>query len=129
MEIESVGEVTATVRLSDPDVSSERLEELTTVVRDELLASAASSVALAASEAPPGARAPDGSIAGELVVTVGAVAVMLRSVIGVLKAWRERRPARTVEIEIDGRKLKLTDATKAQQERLVEDFLAAVPRD
>jgi len=125
-----VGELTVTVRLDDPDVSSERLEELTAVVREELLGSAATSVTVPASaEAPPGARAPDGSIAGELIVEVGALAVMLRSVIGVLKAWRERRPARTVEIEIDGRRLKLTDATAAQQERLVEDFLAAVPKD
>lgn len=125
-----MGELTVTVRLNDPDVSSERLEELTAVVREELLGSAATSVTVPGSaQAPPGARAPDGNIAGELVVAVGSAAVMLRSVIGVLKAWRERRPARTVELEIDGRRLKLADATRAQQERLVEDFLAAVPKD
>ncbi|GAA4879975.1 hypothetical protein [Kitasatospora terrestris] len=117
------------IRLDDLGAEPEELDELTAAVRTELLDTPVTEVARARTEAPDGARAVDGGTVGELVVAMGASAALLRTVVQVLRAWRERRPERTVELTVGDATLVLGDATAEQQERAVEAFVAAVRRD
>lgn len=136
-----MSEVTAHIALHEPDAEPEFLDELTRALRVELLeletpvpdvpddepdASHVSDVSLVPVETPTGARALDGNAVGELTMVLGSSAALLRTVIGVLRAWRERRPERTVDLKVGKERLYLADATPEQQDRAVEAFIAAL---
>jgi hypothetical protein len=110
-------------------VGQELLEELTLAVREELLEAPVSSVSTVTVQAPDGARAVDGTAVGELVVVLTSSAAAARAVVRVLRAWRDRRPARTVDLRVGKHTLKLRDATPEQQDRVVEAFIAAICKD
>jgi hypothetical protein len=70
--------------------------------------------------------APEGvkglqALVGWLAVRLGKEA--LRNVISAVVEW-VTRTNHTVEIAYEGRSLKVTGVTSAQQERLIDDFLA-----
>ncbi|WP_405394385.1 hypothetical protein [Microbispora hainanensis] len=119
-------ELTGIIRLGDPGADPERLDELTQAVRADLLETHISAASLVQVMTPDGARAVDGNQIGELIVVLGSSTVVLRSVIQVLRAWRDRRPERTVELTVGKDQLKLNDATREQQDRAVEAFIAAI---
>jgi hypothetical protein len=122
-------QMVAAISLADPDVSAEALDELAVAVREELLDAEVESVSFAsAGPAPEGTRAVDATVVGELVVVLGSSATLLRSVLGVLKAWRERNRPRRVEVRIADARLVLSDASAAEQERLVDEFIRRVHR-
>jgi hypothetical protein len=81
--------------------------------------------------APTGTRSADPTVVGQLVVVFGSSAALLQSVIGVLKAWRDRHRPRTVEfdVEIEGHRhrIKLSDATEAEQQQLVSALIRSIP--
>jgi hypothetical protein len=120
---------TVAVTLFEPDVSAERLDELTVEVRSELLSTGADSVSFApGAPAPADARSADPTAVGELVVVLGSSSALMQSVIGVLKAWRDRYRPRSVVIKVGNRCLELSDATEVEQERLVSAFIRSLPR-
>jgi hypothetical protein len=122
-------QMVAAISLADPDVSTEMLDELAIAVREELLDTEVESVSSATNgPAPDDSRALDATVVGELVVVLGSSATLLRSVLGVLKAWRERNRPRRVEVRIADERLVLSDATEAEQERLVDEFIHRVHR-
>jgi hypothetical protein len=120
---------TVTVTLFEPGASPERLDELTVGVRRELLNTGVDSVSFApGAPAPAGARSVDPTAVGELVVVLGSSSALIQSVIGVLKAWRDRYRPRSVVIKIDDRCLDLSDATEMEQQRLVSAFIRSLSR-
>ncbi|MGH3937856.1 MAG: effector-associated constant component EACC1 [Pseudonocardiaceae bacterium] len=83
-------------------------------------------------DAVPGGMAPEGakglsSLAGTLAVRWGSAG--LRAVLTTIRDWVSRN-GRTVEVTIDGDTVKVTRPTTAQQEKIINAWLArhaAVP--
>jgi Effector Associated Constant Component 1 len=124
MGSEAAKPVTLTVTLDDPDADPERLDQLTAVVREELLDTDVQDVSRAGSgPRPAGSRAGDGTAVGELVVVLVSSASLLRAVIGVLAAWRDRHRPRSVKIKVGDVSLRIDETTAEQQERLVDEIV------
>jgi hypothetical protein len=114
------------VQLSEEDADAERLDELTSSLRQELLQLDVEDVtALRAGEPPPGARGLDVAAVGALLVGLGSSADGLRAVISAIKGWLTRGWGghRSVRLEIDGDVLELTEASAADQDRLIGLFI------
>ena len=114
------------VQLSEEGADAERLDALTGSLRHELLQLDVRDVtAVRAGEPPPGARGLDAAVAGALLVDVGSAAEGLGAVIAAIRAWltRPARAGRLVRLEIDGDALELSDATVADQDRLIGLFI------
>ena len=114
------------VQLSEEDADAERLDELTSSLRQELLQLDVEDVtALRAGEAPPGARGLDAAAVGALLVGLGSSADGLRAVISAIRGWLTRGwgAHRSVRLEIDGDVLELTEASAADQDRLIGLFI------
>lgn len=119
--------VEARLTVVESGADSERLATLTGLLREELLQLDVESVAVQRAEAvPSGARAVEPAAVAGLLVVVGRSVDSLRSVIRVLRQWLARggdATARTVRLEIGGDVLQLSDASPADQDRLIELFV------
>lgn len=114
------------VQVEADEADLEQLDELTRQLREELLQLEVERV-----EAPRGGPAPPGTRAGE-VAAVGALLVGLAGKVGLLpvvvdtiRGWltRARQPG-VVKLEMDGDVLEVTGASSAQQQQLIEAWLA-----
>jgi hypothetical protein len=114
------------LQLSEEGADAERLAALTGYLRSELLQLDVEDVtALPAGEPPPGARGFDAATVGALMIALGQSAEGLRSVVSVIKGWLRRSDGagRAVRLEIGGDALELSQASTADQERLIELFV------
>ena len=114
------------IQLSEEGADSERLDTLTGYLRQELLDLDAGQVRpLRAGETPPDARAFDVVAVGGLVVSL-INSDALRAVVVTVRNWLSRGQSAThaVRLEIDGDAIDLSAASTAEQERLVEMFVA-----
>jgi hypothetical protein len=107
-----------------PDDDTAELAELTQLLRGELLDLDVAAVEpVAAQDLPAGAKGA-GVVVGWLAVNLGPEA--LRAVLMKISDWVDRS-GRGVEVTRGGETLKLTRATRAQQEKLVDDWLDRHP--
>jgi hypothetical protein len=98
-------------------------EELALQLRRELLELDVDSVEPVTTEAPEGARAGLGMVAGLLEATLNPANIT--AVIGLVIGWVKRSPAkRSVRVELDGDVLELDNADPATLKALTEAFLA-----
>jgi hypothetical protein len=114
------------VHISEDDADSGRLAELTSYLRSELRQLDVDDVsALPGTEPPPGSRAFGAAEISALLVTLGQSADGLRSVVAAVTAWvgRGNGTGRTVRLELDGDALELSQASAADQERLISLFV------
>lgn len=114
------------VFLDEDGADPERLALLTGHLRRELgLLDVDGVGALTAGQAPPATRGLDVAAIGALVVTLGKSASGLSTVISAIRGWLARSPgpARTVRVELGGDVLELSQASAAEQERLIELFV------
>jgi hypothetical protein len=115
------------LHLSEEDADAERLAVLTGYLRAELLRlDVVEEVsALPGGEPPPGARVFSVAAVGALVIAVGQSFEGLRSVVSVIRDWLNRGAGtgRTLRLELDGDTLELSQASEADQERLIELFI------
>lgn len=114
------------LQLAEEGADEERLDELTGFLRQELLQLDVDDVtALPAGEPPPGARGLDATTVGGLLVAIGTAAQGLSAVITAVRAWRARGGTahRRVRLEIGDDVLDLSDATGADQDRLIALFI------
>ena len=107
-----------------PDDDAGDLAELARLLRDDLL-----DLDVAAVEAPEAGSVPPGSkgvaaVAGWLAVQLGPEA--LRTVLAKVADWVARND-RGVEVTLNGEPLKLTRATREQQEKIIDAWLARHP--
>ena len=81
---------------------------------------------LPAGAAPPGTRALDAAVIGGLLVTLGQSGAGLAAVITAIRGWLARAPgpARTVRVELGGDVIELSEASAAEQDRLIELFVS-----
>jgi hypothetical protein len=121
------------VQLAEDGADAERLDELTRFLRDELLQLDVDDVtALRVGEPPPGARVFDVVAVGGLLVSLSRSAEGLRPIVSAIRKWLARGEGtrRTVRLEIDGDALELSEASAADQERLVSLFVSRhAPRE
>ncbi|SDK49081.1 hypothetical protein SAMN05428985_104222 [Nocardioides sp. YR527] len=115
-----------TITIHDPDV--ERLDELSSVLRRELLDLGVDDVERAsAGEAPAGARGIDVGAIGVLLVAFHEPLVAVTAIVGVIRGWvSSTRGARAVELTIGDQTLKIDSASLEQQDRLIDEFVAAL---
>jgi hypothetical protein len=114
------------LQLSEEGTDAERLAVLTGYLRAELLQLDVEDVrALPAGEPPPGARVFGVATAGALLIALGQSAAGLRSVVSAIRDWLRRGEGtrRTVRLELGGDALELSQASAADQERLIELFI------
>ncbi len=115
------------LRISEDDADAGRLAELSRYLCAELLQLDVEDVtALPGNEPTPGSRAFGAAEISGLLVLLGQSADGLRSVVGAVTAWAGRGGGtrRTVRLELDGDALELSQASAADQERLISLFVS-----
>jgi hypothetical protein len=115
------------VRVAEEGADAERLDAVTSYLRNDLVQLDVEDVAaLPAGPPPPGARALDAGVIGGLLVTLGNSAEGLRSVVTVIRDWLRRGDGvrRSVRLELDGDALELSEASAYDQERLIRLFVS-----
>jgi hypothetical protein len=115
------------VLLDEDGADPERLETLTGHLRRELDQLDVEAVRpLTSGEAPAGTRGLDAVTVGGLLVALGSSSTGLAAVVTAVRSWLARSPgpARTVRVELGGDVLELSQASAAEQDRLVELFLS-----
>jgi hypothetical protein len=116
--------------LSEEGADDERLATLTGYLRTELLQlDVADVTSLPAGEPPPGARAFGAETVGALLIALGQGAEGLQSVVTAVQYWLARGAGtrRTVRLELDGDVLELSEASAADQKRLIDLFVSRHP--
>jgi hypothetical protein len=115
------------LHLSEEEADAERLAVLTGYLRAELLRlDVIDEVsALPAGEPPPGARVFGVATVGALLIAFSQSVEGLRSVVSVIRDWLSRGEGtgRAVRLELGGDTLELSQASAADQERLIELFI------
>jgi hypothetical protein len=116
------------LQLSEPGSDAERLDELATQLREELLALDVDDVErVSAGAAPPDTRAIDLALIGALLVTAKQSTDVVAHVVDTVRAWLKRspEPTRTVHITLGDHSIELSAASSAQQDELVAAFIRA----
>jgi hypothetical protein len=115
------------LQLAEEGADAGRLAMLTGYLRGELLQLDVEDVtALPAGEPPPGSRAFGVATVGALLIALGQSAEGLRSVVSAIRDWLGRGDGtrRTVRLELNGDALELSQASPADQQRLIELFVS-----
>lgn len=115
------------LQISEEGADAERLAALASYLRAELLQLDVEDVtAPRVGEVPPGARGVGVDAVGGLLVALGQSAEGLRVVVSVISDWlrRGRGSRRTVRLELDGDALELSQASAADQARLIDLFVS-----
>jgi hypothetical protein len=115
------------LQISEEGADAERLAALAGYLRAELLQLDVENVtAPHVGDAPPGARGVGVDAVGALLVALGQSAEGLRAVVSVVGDWLRRGGGarRTVRLELDGDALELSQASAADQARLIDLFVS-----
>jgi hypothetical protein len=113
--------------LEEDGADAERIDQLTGHLRREIDQLEVEDVrGLPVGEAPPGTRGLEIMAVGGLLVTLGKSAQSLAAVVGAIRGWLARSPGpvRTVRLELGGDVLELSQASAAEQQRLIDLFVA-----
>jgi hypothetical protein len=106
------------IGIAEGGADAERLDYLIHGVRSELLQLDVDAVEPVTAGSPP---------PGELLVSLGGSAEALTQMLTALRSWVGRTPApRTVEMTVGDKTLRLSEASLAQQEPVIDEFLRAV---
>jgi hypothetical protein len=106
------------------DSDQEELDQLTAQLRERLLELDVDDVEpVRSGDVPDGAKPVDAIAVGALAVTLAPIA--LRSVLDLVRTWIENRPVRTVSVSLGEDSLDLEAVSSADQQRIVDAFLAA----
>jgi hypothetical protein len=108
--------------LPDPDEDAEQLDDLTDMLREELLELDVAAVApVMQDQAPEDAKGVVAALGGWLAIHFGPAG--LRAVVNAVVAWAGRS-GKTVEITLNGNTLKLTGTSADVQSRMIDEFFA-----
>jgi hypothetical protein len=115
------------LQVAEDGADAERLYALAGYLRHELLQLDVDDVTmLREGEPPPGSRALDVVAVSGLLVALGSSVNGLRAVVSAINNWLKRGDGthRAVRLEIAGDVLELSDASAADQDRMVALFLS-----
>jgi hypothetical protein len=109
-----------------PDAKADdaELDDLTRQLREELEQAGARLEDLPGGAVPARARGLELAAVGGFLVKLGPGAA--KALIGTIGDWVRRSSARAVEVEIDGQRLRLDRASRAEQEQIVAAWLRSV---
>jgi len=108
-----------------PDADGEELAELARRLRTELLDLDVEAVKpMTAGDTPEGAKGVELLAIGGMVVKFVLRQEVLTTIVDGVRGWLRRQSARSVKITLDGDSLEITGATSAEQDRLVELWVA-----
>jgi hypothetical protein len=116
------------VQLTEEGSDPERLDELTSRLREELLQLPVDDVEkVSEGDAPEGTRGLEIAAIGALLVTLQQSGPAISGVINTIREWlkRDPEPTRAVKITLGDRTIDLTAASSAQQDQLVAEFIRA----
>lgn len=110
------------IRIEQPTEENEELEQSTQQLREELLDLNIDSVATVKSgPTPQGSKAGEEMITwGSLLVSLAASGGVLPSLIGTVQSWLSRRENQKISMQIDGDKLEVTGVSSEEQRRLID---------
>jgi hypothetical protein len=107
----------------DPGADAADVEERTLQLRGELLELDVDDVRQPVVGPPPkGAKGVDAALIGTLVVTAGREAIS--AVVRVVAGWLSRGEGRSVKLQLGDDVLELSDASREDQRRVLDAFLA-----
>jgi hypothetical protein len=115
------------IQVSEAGADAARLDAVTGYLRRDLVQLDVDDVTtLPAGPPPAGARAIDAAAVGGLLVALGNSADGLRSVVSAIQAWLGRGSGarRTIRLELGGDALELSQASAADQDRLIGLFIS-----
>jgi Flp pilus assembly CpaE family ATPase len=116
------------IQLAESGADPERLDELTLMLRDELLNLDVDNVEqVRDGEAPSGTRGLELAALGALLVTLNQSTDVVAHVVNTIREWlkRDPEPTRTVRVTLGDRTIELSAASNEQQDRLVAEFVRA----
>ena len=118
------------ITIRDEQADPERLDELSSALRRELLDLGVDDVErVSDGDAPPGTRAIDVAAIGVLLLAFQESLPVITGIVGLVRAWLASAPAaRSVELTIGNQTLKIDSASRDQQDRLIDEFVAALHR-
>ena len=118
-------DVMAVQVLAPPGADSEELDDLTAMLRAELLELDVADVQpLTAAEAPDGAKGAVAAAGGWLAVHLGPAA--LRGVVNAVAAWAARN-SKTVDLSLGGDHLILVGVSSEQQTEVINEWFRRHP--
>jgi Effector Associated Constant Component 1 len=103
-----------------PDSDAEERADLASTLREEIRERGIDDVAHPSGQAPPGAKGSALEWA-QLVITFAGTAP---SLVMAVRGWLGRHPNAAIELEIDGDRLVVEQASRADAERAMEAFFA-----
>lgn len=117
------------VTISEAGADPERLDELTLLLRSDLIELGNDVRPPRAGEAPAGTRGLELATAGALLVALKGSAESVGAIVSAVRAWLKRGSSpRAVELTVAGATLRLDAATEHQQQQLVDEFVDAIRR-
>ena len=115
-----------TIEIAEEGADAERIDALTGYLRNDLLELDVAEVRRApGGPPPPGTRGIDVAAVGALLVSLGGAATSINEIVTVIRAWLGRGGGvkRSVKLTIGGDVLELSEASRAEQDRLVDLFV------
>ena len=107
----------------DPAADAAEVEERTLQLREELLELDVDGVQQPSIGPPPeGAKGVEAALLGTLVVTAGRE--MVSAVVHLIAGWLSRGGGRSIKLQLDDDVIELSNASKEEQQRAMEAFLA-----
>jgi hypothetical protein len=119
--VEPSGDFLVLQVLSGPGEDAEELNDLTAMLREELLELDVSAVEPIMQKAPEGTKGIVAAVGGWLAVHFGPSG--LKSVVNAVAGWAGRN-GKTVELSLNGNTLKLTGASADAQSRVIDEFFS-----
>ena len=116
-----------TIEIAEDGADADRVDALTGYLRDALLELDVADVRRApAGPPPPGTRAVDVTAVGALLVSLAGATTGLNDIVTVVRGWLSRGGGvrRSVKLTIDGDVLEIAEASRADQDRLIDLFVA-----
>ena len=108
--------------LADRDEDAEQLDDLTAMLREELLELDVAAVEPIMQDQPPEeAKGVVAALGGWLAIHLGPAG--LKAIVNAVVAWAGRN-SKTVEISLNGNTLKLTGTSADVQSRILEEYFA-----
>jgi hypothetical protein len=116
------------LKIDEEDADEQRRDDLARSLRDELLYLDVDDVrAVRDGEPPPGSRGIDVAQVGALVVSFDGAIHAVATVVATIRSWLGSTHAeRSVELTVGDKTLKLSSASKEQQEQLIQEFMRSV---
>ncbi|GAB3863750.1 hypothetical protein GCM10029963_73020 [Micromonospora andamanensis] len=114
------------IRIKDDQSPPEHLDDLATDLREAIIGSGTDSVSKRSEGAAgAGTRGTELIAVGVLIVQMALDAGLFADLVWRIRDWSSRQRVQHVEIELNGSRLVVSDATVEQQQALIDHFVKA----